>query len=706
MLDYRSFLNSNSTKKLLNMPRKPRNLMNTILRNSENSGDNSIDSSNGMMETSTGSSSSTVSKQKLGVIWMAPFFSGGGYCSEATAFVTGLDGVSDYDISINQHGDGMNTKYMFGLSNEQYQYLQYIANKDVSDRSKVISICHSEPGAWQISRTLPMRYSTSICPTTGSVYSIGRTMFESDRLPNGWSERLSAMDEIWVPTGFMKDIVTKAGVDSNKILVLPEPIDTEFFNPLPFQQADDAANPAPNYFTSRDCGSKTSPVRKGSTAACPLRFLSIGKWERRKGFDILLRAYLTAFDASKNDYVELYILTSAYHSTSDFTTAIEKMIKNELTCGTTGNQKIYNSTRAVCIPSTKVGNNNKALPVIKLLTEIPQADMASIYAAVDAVVQPSRGEGWGRPHVEAMAMGLPLIATFWSGPSEFMTETNSFPLRHTALLPIPDGAFAGHLQAEPDPAHLAELMLYVYKHPNEAAQKGVLARQDMINYYEPLKLALFLNAHFHRINDVVVRAEQENLVRQEESERLLQEILENQEKQLELTRQQAEAEIQEAEEKLRIAREEAAQRVAAAIEEMERPRREAEQKAREEEEAARAKREQEAKDKEEAVRRKREEARKAAEESTAQHAAKLQAEKEEKEMKRKEAARTDTDLDFGDLAAYAKLASEAVPTAGETETTKTTGTNPTGSSASSTINTNNGNKGGSVPPPPSSSKEL
>ena len=26
-----------------------------------------------------------------------------------------------------------------------------------------------------------------------------------------------------------------------------------------------------------------------------------------------------------------------------------------------------------------------------------------------------------RPHVEAMAMGLPLIATDWSGPTEFMT---------------------------------------------------------------------------------------------------------------------------------------------------------------------------------------------------------------------------------------------------------------------------------------------
>ena len=33
-----------------------------------------------------------------------------------------------------------------------------------------------------------------------------------------------------------------------------------------------------------------------------------------------------------------------------------------------------------------------------------------------------RGEGWGRPHVEAMACGLPVIATNWSGNTEVKLE--------------------------------------------------------------------------------------------------------------------------------------------------------------------------------------------------------------------------------------------------------------------------------------------
>jgi glycosyltransferase involved in cell wall biosynthesis len=43
------------------------------------------------------------------------------------------------------------------------------------------------------------------------------------------------------------------------------------------------------------------------------------------------------------------------------------------------------------------------------------ADFPRFYKAGDALVLPTRGEGWGRPQVEAMAMGLPVISTNWSG---------------------------------------------------------------------------------------------------------------------------------------------------------------------------------------------------------------------------------------------------------------------------------------------------
>lgn len=56
------------------------------------------------------------------------------------------------------------------------------------------------------------------------------------------------------------------------------------------------------------------------------------------------------------------------------------------------------------------------------------------YASVDAFVLPSRGEGWGRPHVEAMSMGLPIIATNWSGTTEYLDESVGYPIKVRAAV--------------------------------------------------------------------------------------------------------------------------------------------------------------------------------------------------------------------------------------------------------------------------------
>merc|ERR1719397_2225664 len=64
----------------------------------------------------------------------------------------------------------------------------------------------------------------------------------------------------------------------------------------------------------------------------------------------------------------------------------------------------------------------ESLPAVYLLPSgVPNKDMPGIYKSADCFVLPSRGECWGRPHVEAMAMGVPVIATNWSGPQEYMT---------------------------------------------------------------------------------------------------------------------------------------------------------------------------------------------------------------------------------------------------------------------------------------------
>ena len=56
-------------------------------------------------------------------------------------------------------------------------------------------------------------------------------MFETDRISKEWSDICNTYDEVWVPSKFNKETFIKSGVKGEKIFVVGESIDTEFFNP-------------------------------------------------------------------------------------------------------------------------------------------------------------------------------------------------------------------------------------------------------------------------------------------------------------------------------------------------------------------------------------------------------------------------------------------------------------------------------------------
>ena len=195
------------------------------------------------------------------------------------------------------------------------------------------------------------------------------------------------------------------------------------------------------------------------------------------GWDLLLAAFLDEFSRVEDaDAVELYMLTNRFHDDGKLSDRVKAFIR-------------------------KHTSQTTALPRIYVIdSHVPQRKLPGLYKAMDCFVLPSRGEGWGRPHVEAMAMAMPVIATNWSGPTAFLNNDNGFPLSITGLVPVPSGPWRKHHKwSNPSVPHLRELMREVATHPDAARQKGAKAREHMLEHYSPLKVADVVLKHLKRV---------------------------------------------------------------------------------------------------------------------------------------------------------------------------------------------------------------
>lgn len=173
---------------------------------------------------------------------------------------------------------------------------------------------------------------------------------------------------------------------------------------------------------------KRGPV----TGALPFTFLHISSGLARKGIKELITAYCIAF--SCRDPVLLVIKTF-----DNPTNTIDSWVE--------------------CLTSA-----SKYSPAIQIISEeLDQRQMEFLYHVADALVLPSRGEGFNLPAAEGMVRGLPVIVTRHSGHLDFCNEENSFLIDctyefSTSHLKIPHSFWA-----RPSIAHLVEAMRSVYR---------------------------------------------------------------------------------------------------------------------------------------------------------------------------------------------------------------------------------------------------
>ncbi len=106
---------------------------------------------------------------------------------------------------------------------------------------------------------------------------------------------------------------------------------------------------------------------------------------------------------------------------------------------------------------------------------LDHAGLLDYLQELDACVLPSRGEGFGLCGLEAMATGLPLIATNWSGPADYLDPSDSYPLEYELV--ETGGRDYSTMRlfgrwAEPNYEHLRALMRRLYERPDEGKAMG------------------------------------------------------------------------------------------------------------------------------------------------------------------------------------------------------------------------------------------
>jgi glycosyltransferase involved in cell wall biosynthesis len=208
----------------------------------------------------------------------------------------------------------------------------------------------------------------------------GFPIFELNKFTDIERHHLSNLDILFVSSTWASNVVKQNNIDTSTV-VIPFGVDTQIF----------------------------MPNRVVSNANTTI-FLNIGKWEIRKGHDIIVKAFNQAFLPS--DDVHLIM-----HCHNPFLSNVE------------------NTDWARLYLNSKLGKAGRTIKQQRLKS---QQEIAFLMNQVDCGVFPSRAEGWNLESLEMMACGLPVITTDYSAHTEYATNDNAMLVKVNQLEPAFD----------------------------------------------------------------------------------------------------------------------------------------------------------------------------------------------------------------------------------------------------------------------------
>jgi glycosyltransferase involved in cell wall biosynthesis len=251
--------------------------------------------------------------------------------------------------------------------------------------------------------------------------------WEFGSLPESWQTGLQEdVDEVWVPSEFVREMYLAAGVEHDRVHVVPNGVDLDELSP------------------------------EGPRAELPdavLRLLFVGGTISRKGADVLLAAYDEAF-AGRDDVL---------------------LVIKDL-----GGQSYYRGLTMSDALRERAASG--ALPRVHYLEdELSRSELAALYRACDVLVHPYRGEGFAMPVLEAMACGLPTVVTDGGPTDEFCPADTGWRIASEPRF-LAERAI-GNLETldrpwmlEPDRTDLVRVLHEVAASPDELRRRGARAR--------------------------------------------------------------------------------------------------------------------------------------------------------------------------------------------------------------------------------------
>lgn len=301
-------------------------------------------------------------------------------------------------------------------------------------------------------------------------YNVRFTVWEASRIPPDWVDLLNQEDEVWVPSGFCKEVFKDSGV-TKPIQVIPHAVNIDEFNPK-------SKNPL-------------FPDER-------FTFLWIGDNLPRKGLDVFIQAFKEEFSRSEpvRALVRIYSLAVITGNGPTRTMLIQLASQR---------WRAFAENITSKVKSKSFLNQAYLSEGIQIVSEkLPSSSMPGLYHSAQCYVMSSRGEGFGLCGLEALACGIPVIYTNWSGQTEFLNKNNAYPVAYKLVpvknMPADYEPLIGKAKwAEPDQKDLQRAMREVYEDYQTALEKAKAGVKLVENNYTWSHIA---NRMMERLDEV------------------------------------------------------------------------------------------------------------------------------------------------------------------------------------------------------------